>query len=70
MFSVGCIISEMAFQKWIVLYAFLSLFTFMMEMRSSSACLKDVTARLEKTVTDLQICDTWNYSGKATNCPG
>ena len=69
MFFVDCIFSEMAFQKWIALYAFLSLLTFMMKVRSSSACVKDVIARIEKTITDLQFCKNWNYIGKSAHCP-
>ena len=69
MFFAGCIFSEMAFQKWIVLYTFLSLLTFMMEIRNSSACVKDMIAQIEKTITDLQSCKNWNYSGKSANCP-
>ena len=69
MFCAVAFFSEMAFQKWIVLYAFLSLFTFMMEIRSSSACLKEVILQIEKTIIDLQTCENWNYSGKSANCP-
>jgi len=59
----------MASQKWIVLFALLSLFTFMMEIRTSSACLAEVILQLEDTISALQTCENYNHSGKSPNCP-
>ena len=59
----------MAFQKWITIYAFFSLFTFMMVIRSSSVCLKEVILKIENTITDLQTRNNSNYTGKSATCP-
>ena len=69
MFFVCFLFSEMASQKWIVLFAFLRLFIFMVEIRSSSACLEEVSLRLENTITALDICENDTISGKSPNCP-
>ena len=61
--------SEMASQKWITFFAFLSLLAFMVEIRSSSACLEEVSLRLENTITALDICENDTNSGKSPNCP-
>ena len=66
MFFFGYIFSEMASQKWIVLFAFLSLFTFMVEVRSSPTCLGEVLQQLDETFTALENI---SYSGKSPNWP-
>ena len=67
MFFVGCIFfSEMASRKWIVLFAFLVLFTFMVEVRSSSVSLEEVIQLLQKSVTALKTCN-YNCTGKSPN---
>ena len=66
MFFVGYIFSEMASQKWIVLCAFLSLFTFMAKVRSSPTCLEEVIQQLEETLIALENV---TYSGKSPSCP-
>jgi len=66
MFFVGYISSEMASQKWIV-FAFLALCTFMVEVRSSSASVEELIQQIEKTITALKNCN-FNCSGKSPNC--
>ena len=68
MFFVGCDFSEMASQKWIVLFAFHVLITHMVEVRSSSASIAELIQQLKKTVTNIKSC---NYicRGKSPNCP-
>ena len=52
-------------QKWNML-AFLLLFTFMVEVGSSSASVKDVIQQIRKTITALKNCNL-NCSGKSPN---
>jgi len=55
----------MASQKWIVLFAFLALFTFEVEVRSSS-CLYRVVQEFKETITVVENC---SCIGKSPNCP-
>ena len=57
---------EMAPGKWIVLFAFLTLFTFIVEVRSSSVTLEEVIQLLQKSVTALEKCN-YNCTGKSPN---
>ena len=66
MFFVGYIFSEMASLMCIVLFAFLPLFTFMAEVRSSTTCLEKVIEQFEETLTALENV---TYRGKSPNCP-
>ena len=54
----------MASRKWIVLFAFLALFTFMVEVRSSSVTLEEVIQLLQKSVIAFEKCN-YNCTGKS-----
>ena len=54
MLSVGYIFSEMVSQKWMVLFAFLALFTFMVKGKSSSVCLIQVIQDFQETITAVK----------------
>ena len=56
----------MASQKWIVFFAFLTLFIFMDEATSYPACKEKILEKLKEIITDLENC---NCSGKSTNSP-
>ena len=57
----------MASRKWIVLFGFLALPTFMVEVRSSSSVtLEEVIQLLQKSVTALENCN-YNCTGKSPN---
>ena len=57
--------SEMASQKWIVLFAFLALSTFMVEARTSFYSLVELIQLLNQTINSLDNC---SCSGKSPNC--
>ena len=50
MFFVGYIFSGMVSQKWMVLFAFLALFTFIVKAKSYSVCLNQVIQEFQETV--------------------
>ena len=58
----------MASQRWIVLFALLALFIFMVEARIQipSACQMDVFEEIKESINDIEGC---NCSGKLPNCP-
>ena len=58
--------SEMASQKWIVLFAILVLFTFIVEARSSTACRLKAIQEFKETLTAVKNC---SCTGKSPNCP-
>ena len=59
--------SEMASRKWIVLFAFLALFTSMVEVRSSSSVtLEEVIQLLQRSVTALKSCND-DCTGESPN---
>jgi len=62
MFFFGYIFSEMASQKWIVLFAFLALFSFMVQARSYSVCQDQVFQEFKKTVTAVKNCSCFGKS--------
>ena len=62
MFSVCYHFSEMTSQKWIVWIAFLNLFSFMVEVKSSPTCLEEVVQQMEETLTAIE---NFTYSGKS-----
>ena len=66
--SVLCwlLFSEMTYQKWIVLIAFLTLFSFLAEVKSSPTCLEEVVQQLEETLTSVE---NFTYAGKSSSCP-
>ena len=56
----------MTSQKWVVLIAFLTLFSFMAEIKSSPTCLEEAVQLIERT---LAAVENYTYSGKSPNCP-
>ena len=54
--------SEMTSQKRIVLIAFLTLFSFMVEVQSSLTCQEEWVRQLEEALTALE---NFTYSGKS-----
>ena len=52
----------MTSQKWIVWIAFLTLFSFMVEVKSSPTCLEEVVQQMEETLTAIE---NFTYSGKS-----
>ena len=56
----------MTYQKWIVLIAFLILFSFLAEVKSSPTCLEEVVQQLEETLTSVE---NFTYAGKSSSCP-
>ena len=65
-FFVGYFFSEMTYQKWIVLIAFLTLFSFLPEVKSYPTCLEEVVQQLQETLTTV---GNLTYGGKSPNCP-
>ena len=58
--------SEMTFQKWIVVFAFLALFTSKVEARICLACLVELISQLNQTIASLENC---SCDGKSPNFP-
>ena len=66
MYFIDYIFSEMASQKWIMLFGFLALFTLKVEARTSLSCLVELISQLNQTIARLKNC---SCDGKSPICP-